>query len=459
MMNENLQTKLKNLIDSSPMSLYQILIVAICFILNMNDGIDVLVVSFTGSEIVKELGLSDTALGGIFSAGVAGMTLGCLFLAPLGDTFGRRKIFIFALIFITSGMFGVYLSHSYGLILTCRFITGLGIGGILPTMATAASEFSNNKTRDFNVGLIQGGWPLGAILTGFFCAWAVPQFGWRFAFLVAGFVSLAMLFAVIAVMPDSLAFLAKKQTLSASAHSDINNLLKKMKYAPISATEFENSNDKLSVLNTPNLTWKDLFTPEYRASTIRLWIGIFFGFLTLYTVMSWIPKIAKNAGMPFEMATCAGTALNLGAFLGVIAMGLSVTRLGVRKTLLGFMLIACSIMLAYAHLSLTFTIMFVLIFFIGFFVQGGFNAFFPTATRIYPSAMRSTGVGLAMGIGRFGAILGPFIYGYLSDAGLSIPTLFTLFSLPLLVAGFMAYTIPSKNLDIESNESKNNNFH
>jgi MFS transporter, AAHS family, 4-hydroxybenzoate transporter len=435
---ENLQAKLKDLIDNSPMSAYQIIIVAICFILNMNDGIDVLVISFTGSEIVKELGLSDTALGGIFSAGVAGMMFGCLFLAPLGDSLGRRKIFIFALIFITLGMFGVYLSHSYGLILASRFITGLGIGGILPTMATAASEFSNNKTRDFNVGLIQGGWPLGAILTGFFCAWAVPQFGWRFAFLVAGCVSLAMLIAVVIFMPDSLAFLAKKQPIN--AHADINNLLTKMGHEGI-----ENLPTKPQ--NTPSVLLKDLFAPEYKACTIRLWIGIFFGFLTLYTVMSWVPKIAKSAGMPFEMATYAGTVLNIGAFIGVIAMGLSVTRLGIRKTMLGFMLIACSIMLTYANLPLTHTIMFVLIFFIGFFVQGGFNAFFPTATRIYPSAMRSTGVGLAMGIGRFGAILGPFLYGYLSDAGLGVSTLFTLFSMPLLVAGFMAYSIPSKNLD------------
>jgi MFS transporter, AAHS family, 4-hydroxybenzoate transporter len=442
---ENLQTKLKDLIDNSPMSAYQIIVVAICFILNMNDGIDVLVVSFTGSEIVKELGLSDTQLGGIFSAGVAGMTIGCLFLAPIGDKIGRRKVFILALALITTGMLGIYFSHSYALILACRIVTGLGIGAILPTMATATSEFSNNKTRDFNVGLIQGGWPLGAIFTGLLCAWAVPQFGWRLAFLAAGLVSLLMLVAVVVFMPDSLAFLVQKQPVN--AHADINNLLAKMGHEPISDAEFrmsEASRPKSQILNP---TWRDLFTDDYKPSTIRLWIGIFFGFLTLYTLMSWVPKIAKSAGMPYELATYAGTALNLGAFIGVIAMGLSVTRFGVRKTMLGFMLVACGIMLTYANIPLTYTIMFVLIFFIGFFVQGGFNAFFPTATRIYPSAIRSTGVGLAMGIGRFGAILGPFVYGVLSDAGLSVPTLFTLFSMPLLVAGAMAFTIPSKNLD------------
>jgi MFS transporter, AAHS family, 4-hydroxybenzoate transporter len=441
---EALQAKLKDLIDNGPMSAYQIIVVAICFILNMNDGIDVLVVSFTGSEIVKELSLSDTQLGGIFSAGVAGMTIGCLFLAPIGDNIGRRKVFILALSLITAGMLGVYFAHSYGLILACRVVTGLGIGAILPTMATATSEFSNNKTRDFNVGLIQGGWPLGAIFTGLLCAWAVPQFGWRLAFLAAGLISLAMLVAVVVFMPDSLAFLVQKQPVN--AHADINNLLQKMGHEPISATEFQAAVATRPTSDIPNPTWKDLFTDDYKPSTIRLWIGIFFGFLTLYTLMSWVPKIAKSAGMPFEMATYAGTALNLGAFIGVVAMGLSVTRFGVRKTMLGFMLVACGIMLTYANLPLTYTIMFVLIFFIGFFVQGGFNAFFPTATRIYPSAIRSTGVGLAMGVGRFGAILGPFLYGVLSDAGLSVPTLFTLFSMPLLVAGAMAFTIPSKNL-------------
>ena len=82
---EALQAKLKDLIDNSPMSAYQIIIVAICFILNMNDGIDVLAVSFTGSEIMKEWGLSNTQLGSIFSAGLVGMTVGAMFLAPFGD--------------------------------------------------------------------------------------------------------------------------------------------------------------------------------------------------------------------------------------------------------------------------------------------------------------------------------------------------------------------------------------
>jgi MFS transporter, AAHS family, 4-hydroxybenzoate transporter len=450
MTNEKLQAQLKDLIDKSPMSAYQIIIVSLCFILNMNDGIDVLVVSFTGSEIVKEWTLSNTQLGAVFSAGLAGMTAGCLLLAPFGDSIGRRKVFLISVALITSGMFGVYFSQAYWHVLVFRVITGLGIGGILPTMASATSEFSNNKTRDFNVGLIQGGWPLGAILTGFFINATLVDYGWRFAFLCAGLVSLAMLIAVYFFMPDSLAFLGKKQTKN--AQGQINNLLGKMGHSEISDFGFGIS-DNLNLKpesqksDTPSVPIKDLLLPEYKESTIRLWLGIFFGFLTLYTLMSWVPKIATEAGMLPEQATYVGMALNLGAFSGVVAMGLFISRFGARKVILAFMLIAFAIMIAYANLKLTFGIMFGLIFCIGFFVQGGFNAFFPTATRIYPSVMRSTGVGLAFGIGRFGAILGPQIFGILRDSGMGISTLFTLFSLPLLVAAYMAFTIPSKNLN------------
>ncbi len=445
MTNENLQTKLKDLIDISPMSAYQVVVVALCFILNMNDGIDVLVVSFTGSEIMKEFALSNTQLGAIFSSGLAGMTAGCLLLAPFGDKIGRRKVFLISIALITTGMLGIYMAHAYWQILLCRIITGFGIGGILPTMASATSEFSNNKTRDFNVGLIQGGWPLGAILTGFFINAMMPEHGWRYIFLIAGLISLMMFMAVYAFMPDSLAFLSKKQTKE--VHSEINNLLTKLGHPSISDAGFRMSDtDNLEAINR-NPPLKDLFLPEYKTSTIRLWLGIFFGFLTLYTLMSWVPNIAKEAGMPSEQATYVGIALNLGAFTGVIAMGLFISRFGVKRVILSFMLIAFAIMIMYANLKLTFGIMFALIFFIGFFVQGGFNAFFPTATRIYPSVMRSTGVGLAFGIGRFGAILGPQIFGILKDSGMEITTLFTLFSLPLLVTAYMAYTIPSKNIN------------
>ncbi|WP_298350648.1 MFS transporter [Runella sp.] len=439
---EALQTRFKSLIDHNPMSTFQVLIVAICFILNMNDGIDVLVVSFSGSEIVKEWGLSKTELGYIFSAGLMGMTVGAFFLAPLGDTIGRRKVFILSLVLITSGMLLVFISAAYWQLLLLRFLTGMGIGGILPTMAATASEFSNNKRRDFNVGLVQAGGPVGAIFTGFFCAYAIPAYGWRFAFLFAGGISLLMLVLVWVYMTDSLDFLSKQQP--ENAQQKINILLSKMGHEGISALPEK-------PLHYANAPVKALFSPEYRNSTFKLWVAIFFGFLTLYTLMSWVPNIAKEAGLPFEMATYVGIALNAGAAIGTAGLGVVAARLGLRKTVLSFMLCAFVVILIYGNVPLTTTLIFVTIFLIGIFVQGGFNGIYPTISRVYPTEIRTTGVGFSIGVGRFGAILGPTLFGVLSDAGFSTALLFSLFSLPLLVTGLFVFSLKSKNLD-ERNE-------
>lgn len=390
------------------MSWLQIGVVALCFLLNFNDGIDVLLVSFTGAEIMKEFGLTNAELGYIFSSGLGGMTAGCFILAPFGDQIGRRKIFLISLAFISLGMLLANFSTSYGLLLVCRAITGLGIGGILPNLATVAAEFSTDKTRDFNVGIVQGGWPLGAILTGFVSAWIVPVYGWRFAYLTAGLFSLAMLVAVFFVLPESPAYVDR-----------VNRVTQKS-------------------------SWRDLFVPEYRQSTIRLWSATFFGFITLYTVLSWVPILAKQSGMPFELATYIGTAMNLGAFSGVFVMGLLIGRVGIKRVILVYVILAFVLLNLYGNLDQDFVLKFALTFGIGFFVQGGFNAMYPASTRIYPSAIRSTGVGLAMGMGRFGAILGPSLFGLLADSGASISTRFIVFSLPIVVAGVLINKIDAR---------------
>ena len=392
------------------MSWLQIGVVALCFFFNFNDGIDVLLVSFTGAEIMKEFGLSNTELGYIFSSGLGGMTAGCFVLAPFGDRVGRRKIFLISLLLISAGMLSVYFATSYGLLLVFRALTGLGIGGILPNLATVASEFSTDKTRDFNVGIVQGGWPLGAILTGFASAWIVPELGWRFAYLAAGVFSFTMLVGVYFVLPESPAYLNR---------------------------------DKLLVKRS---SWRDLFVPEFRQSTIYLWLATFFGFITLYTVLSWVPILAKQTGMPFELATYIGTAMNLGAFTGVFVMGLLIGRIGIKRVILIYVLLAFVLLNLYGNLDQDFLLKFALTFGIGFFVQGGFNSMYPASTRIYPSEIRSTGVGLAMGMGRFGAILGPSLFGLMADSGASISMRFVVFSLPIVLAAVFINRIKSPNL-------------
>ena len=426
----------KNLIADVPMTSFQIFVVVMCFILNMNDGIDVLVVSYTGSEILSEWGLSKVEQGYIFSVGLAGMTLGCLLLAPLADWIGRRKLFILAIFIETIAMLLSSVVASYDQLLLMRFFAGLGIGGLLPTMAAVASEFSNNKRKDLSVGFVQAGYPVGAILMGFFAAQVVPEFGWRFAYLGAGIISSGMLVLVVLFMPESIEFLIRKQPRNAL--SKVNRVLKRMGQASI---------DQLPTIETiEKMNVKSLFSDKYRLSTIRLWIGVFFGFMTLYTLISWVPSIATDSGMPFEMATYVGVILNVGAFIGSIGIGWLAARYNLKNLIFTFFMIAFVIMVAYGNLTLNNVLIFVIIFLIGITVQGGFNGYWPTTARVYEPEVRATGIGWALGVGRLGAIAGPALFGVLADWNFSTQSLFIIFSVPLVVSGIAAYFIPSKNL-------------
>lgn len=428
-----------NILELNPpkMSSFQTLMVTLCFILNFSDGIDVLIVSFSSSEIIEHWGLSNVEMGYIFSMGLAGMTLGCFFLAPLADHFGRRKVFLASVALITIGLFGVALTDNYLMMLSWRFLTGFGIGGIIPTMTATAAEYSSSKYRDFNVGLVQAGWPVGAIIIGLVCAKYIPVFGWKFAFLVSGFFSLGIFALVYFLMTDSMEFMLKNP--KNDTLTKVNQLRIKMELVPF---------DILPTLNetTEVTSYKTLFTPAFKDSTIKSWIAAFFGFLTLYTLMSWVPEIAKNAGLDFQMTAIVGIVLNLGAAIGSASIGALGGKWGMRQVQLTFMLSAFGIMLTYAFSILSPLLIVTLIFLIGLFVQGGFNGISPILSRIYPAEIRTTGMGFAIGFGRFGAILGPLIFGFLLDQGFSIQTLFILFSLPLLVMGASIWSLKSNRL-------------
>jgi len=412
------------------MTSFQKKIVALCFFLNFNDGIDIMIVSFSSTSIINDLGLSKVEMGYVFSAALAGMTLGCFFLAPLADRLGRRYTFLLSLGIEIVGMLGIAATENYPVLLAFRFLTGLGIGGLLPTMAATAAEFSNAKYRDFNVGLVQGGWPVGAILTGFFCAWFIPAYGWQNAFLAAAFFSIIMWIMVYFYMTDAPEFIIKKEGEKGLLR--VNALRAKMNLAPLKKIP---QND----LNQPKTGYRSLFSKRYLRFTLWAWLAVFSGFITLYTILSWVPTIAQNSGFSFGDAAYVGVMLNLGAALGSALVGYIGNKIGLQYSILGFLLLAFGVMVAYGNLPFKSGLIFILVFFIGVFVQGGFNGVYPFLTRSYATEIRSTGIGFSVGFGRFGAILGPVLFGYLLDQGMALSRLFFVFSMPLLVMGTAVY--------------------
>jgi MFS transporter, AAHS family, 4-hydroxybenzoate transporter len=319
-----------------------------------------------------------------------------------------------------------------------RVYTGLGVGALLASMAAMTSEYSSDKRRNLCVTFLQAGFPLGAIITGFVAADIIPTLGWRPMFIGAGLITGIMLPVVYFYLPESLEFLLKKQPKNALAA--MNRTFSRMGQPILDCLpeQPQDAHQKQSV--------KALFG-ERTFSTCMLWTGVFLGFFALYFVISWIPKIAVNAGLPLNQAIYAGTAYNLGSIFGSIFLGWISAKFGLQRMIMVFFIAAAVMLIIFGNISMGVSAILFSSLLIGITLNGGFNGFWPTAARLYPTEIRTTGIGWALGAGRGGAVLGPLVGGYLLDSGVGLSITFAVFAVPLVVAGIAASLIRTQDFN------------
>lgn len=422
----------KDLLADKPMSPLQFATVLVCFVMNMLDGMDVLVISYAAPSISRDWAISPEALGVVFSAGLAGMTLGTFLIAPLADRFGRKTIILISALIM--GAF-IYLSAYAGSIpelLLYRFLSGLGIGSMLASTTALTAEYTPDKNRDFWVSFVVAGYPIGAIVSGIVAAEIVPDEGWRQLFRLAGLASMAAFPVALLLLSESVQYLLGSQPKGALPRA--NRILNRMGCPLL---------EELPEKTAPRarIPAGALFKPEFRRATGLLWLALFLAFSALYFLISWIPKLASDAGLSMELAIYAGTVFNAGAFVGILVQGYISSRFGLRRTI-GLIFLATAALMAsfgwFTGSDWTLLILGLL----GFGIQGGFVGLYAVAARIYPTRIRTTGVGWAMGAGRFGGIAGPMVGGVLIGLGLALTTNFFLFAIPTLLAGLITLRIP-----------------
>src|SRR5687768_16480924 len=174
------------LLANAPMSVQQWLVIGLCVLLNALDGFDVLAVAFAAPGISADWTITSTTLGAIISAGLAGMVLGSVFVAPLADQIGRRPTVILCLLLMTAGMLWTAVAATIPILCASRVLTGLGVGGMLAAINAVAAEFSNERRRDFAVSLMTVGYPLGGLIGGAIAALLLETSGWRAIFTAGG---------------------------------------------------------------------------------------------------------------------------------------------------------------------------------------------------------------------------------------------------------------------------------
>lgn len=410
----------------------QVRTIIFCFLLFLVDGADVLVVSYAAPALSTDWGLTQDRLGFLFSAGLAGMTVGALTLAPLSDRFGRKAMIIVTLLIVGGGMVASAFATKFTELILLRFLAGLGIGSMLASITALAAEFAPLQRREALIALCAGGYPVGAILSGFAATAIMPLWGWRGLFFGAGAMSLFLLPLALFCLPESLGFLAERQPRGALKR--INRMRTAM-----NMTALQHLPPVTAASRTAGVS--ALLSPLYRASTLLIWGTFFFTFMTLYFLTSWVPKIAMDAGLPVAQAIYAGAAFNGGALLGIILLGWFKTRLRLNRIIILFFAGGSISMLTFALVHQPLSLLFAELLIMGLFIQGGFSALYAVAARTYPTAMRTTGVGWSLGAGRLGAVFGPMLGGLIMAAGVTLTVSFLIFAVPMVLAGLLLWLL------------------
>jgi benzoate transport len=421
---------------NSPMSVLQIVVVALTIGLNALDGFDVMSISFASPGIAKEWGIDRAALGIVLSMELLGMAIGSLFLGGLADRIGRRPTVLGCLVLMAIGMYMASTATGVVNLSLWRVFTGLGIGGVLAAINAVAAEFSNAKYRNLNISLMAMGYPLGAVFGGLVAAQLLKGGDWRPVFHFGAVVTAIFIPLVWFFVPESVAWLANKQPNNALAK--INASLKRMGYAAISAMPLlgEDSSGRKT-------TGETIFSPTMIRTTILVALAYFFHITTFYYIIKWVPKIVVDMG--FAASAAAGVLVwaNVGGAIGGAVVGLLSHKLNLRMVTT-VVLVGSTVMVnifgkGYADLA-TLSLVCACA---GFFTNGAINGLYAIFARVFPSHMRASGTGFGIGIGRGGSVLAPIIAGYLFQAwgNGSLPRVSLLLSVGSLVAIVMLWLV------------------
>lgn len=403
--------------NNKTMNRYQWFVIGICVLLNVIDGFDVLVMAFTASSVSAEWGLTGAQLGALLSAGLFGMGAGSLFLAPWADKIGRRPLILLCLLISGVSMITASLVQNATQLGIMRFITGLGIGGILASSNVIASEYASLRWRSLAVSLQSTGYAIGATIGGMIAIALISHFGWRSVFLAGGLTTMLMLVVAYFTLPESLDYLLVKQPKNALDR--INHLCQR-----IGLTRIPQLPEVIHNTAQPKIGIAKLFTAGLGLQTIFLWLSFFFVMFGFYFVMSWTPKILTANGMTTEQGVTAGVLISAGGMFGAALIGLISARVRIFYVQAAFLALTAILILLFVNSTSTLTIAFILSVFLGVLSNGCVAGLYAMSPSIYEADVRATGVGSAIGFGRIGGILSPLVAGAFLDGGISSLTLY-----------------------------------
>jgi AAHS family 4-hydroxybenzoate transporter-like MFS transporter len=409
-------TDIAEFIDHQPIGGFQIGVVLTCAAVLVLDGFDTQAMGYVAPALAKDWQLSKAALGPVFSAGLFGLMIGALVFGPLADRIGRKKIILFSAAAFGVGALATAFAHDLSTLLVIRFLTGLGLGGAMPNAIALTSEYTPQRRRATMVMIMFCGFSIGAALGGLLAAYLIPHFGWRSVFIVGGIAPLLMLPVLARFLPESVRFLA-------TTGQDAGRVAELLKRISPNAAFAPNAQFVVTETRLAGLPVAHLFREGRTAVTLLLWVVFFMSLLDLYFLANWLPIVLNDLGASVSEAVVIGSLLQVGGVVGTFALGSVIDRFSFRALALVYFgaVFAVGLIGQLGHSTMLVSLA---IFAAGFCVVGGQIAANALAAAFYPTSVRASGVGWALGIGRIGSIVGPLVGGALLAAKWSAPAVF-----------------------------------
>ncbi|QSO54124.1 MFS transporter [Alicyclobacillus curvatus] len=420
------KVNVSELIDGNPLSGFQIGAILVCGVIAILDGFDIQVVSFVAPVLSSLWKTSAAAMGSVFSAGLFGLMIGALLSGPVADKIGRKWVVVASILLY--GLFSVLttLSAGVGQLVFFRFLTGLGLGGSMPNIIALTAEYAPEKVRKTMISVMFIGLPFGAVVGGILAQSMLPALGWKSLFYMGGVLPLVIGILAMALLPESIRFMVMKNERS----DKVAKILRKIDR---SGSVNEGSSFYLPEVKLEGVPVKHLVGRRYVANTVFLWIVFFMNLLIIYFVTNWVVTVLHSAGLPLSQAILGIVTLEGGGVVGGLVIGSWGDR-GNIKALLGWAFFLGAVSLVFVGRMGTVGGTMTVLFLVGLFVVGaqfGINAL---AASVYPTSVRSTGIGWALGIGRIGSIIGPMIGSMLISAHMHLGGIFTVAAVPALLA-------------------------
>jgi len=317
----------------------------------------------------------------VLSAALVGLMIAAMASGPMADRWGRRWVVIVSVMVFALFALLTARANTLQALVLFRFLTGLGLGGAMPNAVALTSEYTPKRLQAIVIGAIFTGMPAGAVVASQAAAFMIPRWGWRSVFVLGGALPLALALVLIARLPESDEWMESRARGRAAARQAV----------PV----------------------RDLFTEGRAAGTLLLWIPFFMNLLILYFVLSWLPSLLRQSGLSIAAGVQAVAAFSVGGMIGTLAQGHLMRATGTRTALIVEFALCILLIPSLASTAASLAMMLTIIFVLGICVQGAQAGLNALAAMFYPTAIRATGIGWALGVGRVGSIVGPSVGGVL----------------------------------------------